>query len=316
MCREGEGPTCACDGETAPQGPPPPTLGCAWGSRAPSPFHAFAPRRLRRGLCDTSCAGLSPAGGCGAQAPFGWLEKGPVHSSAAVLDQKALPNLLPSSLMFWDYRWRAPGVSVLLRGWREVGWRMGGRGFGGPQNLARIWNVGLHAPHLGSRVYVRHAGIGWVSFGDGIWALHPSRLGWGFGDLHITVRIRRWGTACMLLGVGTRNPRLELRNRRWGPSHHPCGQDAGTLVLGLGPFYWGGDLGDICSGTLGHLHWRQDLGSSVQGLQHLRRAQRAANRGQWRQVVSVPSLLIGTVTGGWTQFPCACSSTITLEGSG
>ncbi|XP_039940507.1 SH2 domain-containing protein 5 isoform X2 [Hirundo rustica] len=105
----------------------------------------------------------------------------------------------------------------------------------------------------------------------------------------------------MLLAVGTWSPRLELRDSRWGPSHHPCSHGAGTIVLG--PFYWGRDLGDICTGTWGHLHWRQGLGSSVQGLQHLLRAQRAGNRGQWGQVVSVPSLLTGTVTGAGPWLP-------------
>lgn len=87
------------------------------------------------------------------------------------------------------------------------------------------------------------------------------------------------------------------------------------VVRRLEPLCWGWDRFTE-AGTWGHLHWRQDLGSSVQGLQHLPKAQRAGDRGQRGQVVSVPSLLAGTVTGGRIQAPRACCSPITQESSG
>lgn len=153
----------------------PPAWDAPGAAVPPPPFHAFAPRRLRRGLSDTSCAGLSPAKGCGAQAPFGWLEKGQAHSSVAALDQQASPNLLPSSQVFWDHPWRALGVSV-LHGQRKVGWRMGGGGCGGTPTPC--WSSGCGTAGTSLAVYIRHAEIAWVSFGDGIWTLHPSGLGW------------------------------------------------------------------------------------------------------------------------------------------
>lgn len=169
--------------------------------------------------------------------------------------------------------------------------------------LGVAWPAGSGMEHRRGRI--------WVSFGGGMWTLHPSRLGWGCGDPHITVGIRTWGTACMLLGVGTRDPRMELRNRRWGPSYHPWGQDAEILVLGsgrrdlclgVGVRLWGALRGTwahrgtlvlglryrdcfIGAGTRGHL--RRDLGTSAlaSGLAELRAGTAAPPQGSagWKQ---------------------------------
>lgn len=85
--------------------------------------------------------------------------------------------------------------------------------------------------------------------------------------------------------------------------------DAGTLMLGLGSGLgpvWGDTY--VRARTWGHLHWGQDLGTTIWGPRCLPGAQQAGNWGRWGQIVSVPFLLAGTVTGD--------SRTVTLGGFG
>lgn len=251
LCREGEGPA----------GTPPPSIRMRLGQPDPT---------SPSGVCAQTAAGgplshesLSLAEGCGAQVPLGWLEKGPAHSSAAALDQKALPNLLLSSLVFWDHPWRATGVSV-LRGRRELGRKAGGGGCGGTPKPCWSLGCGTARTSLGVQNVCSACRDCLVSCGDGMWALHPSRLGWGSGDPHIPVGIRTWGAACCL---------------KWGQDtlEWPQEQEIGTLTSPVGSGCWdpcvgvgtlllgsGSGCGEPCMApglTGGLLYWGRDLGT-------------------------------------------------------
>lgn len=90
-----------------------------------------------------------------------------------------------------------------LGGKQDGGWE--GEDVGGSQNLCGVQDMGLHASRLESTVYVQHAEIAWVSFGDGMWT-----------------------TESIMFGV-----------RIWGPSHHLRDQDMGDYLHAA----WSGAMG-------------------------------------------------------------------------
>ncbi|XP_027524585.1 uncharacterized protein LOC113959621 [Corapipo altera] len=79
-------------------------------------------------LRDTSCAGLSPAEGCEAQTPLGCLERGRAHPLVGALAEKASPNLLPPSLVFWGSPLKDSHGGLGMQGQREQGMQSWERG--------------------------------------------------------------------------------------------------------------------------------------------------------------------------------------------
>lgn len=162
LCREGEGPTCACDGQTAPQGPPrtlrmragqpdplPPSRVCGCGGAL---GHERRRSQPGRGLRGTSPLGV--AGERSGALLHGCSEPKSIPNSAALI-AGVLGSPLESSGGLGAAAW--PAGSGMEDG-RGTMW-------GDPKTLLEFGMWRLHAPYLGSRVYVRHAGTAWVSFG-------------------------------------------------------------------------------------------------------------------------------------------------------
>lgn len=234
----------------------------------------------------------------------------------------------------WDCMHLAWGPDCVLGAWGPLASRWGsGRGDAWVSFGAEMW--GPHASHLGSGFGDPH-----ITLGVRTWGLPAPCSGWGRGTLAWCSGAGH-GDPCIMLGVrmpGPLNGGRDMGTFALG-SGSGCGDPCMALGVTGGPLHGGCDMGTLagCSGwgrgdldagtlasgledhtlllglvwrdpgfgasTWGHLHWGQDLGTTVRGPQHLPGAQRAGNGGRWGQVVSVPFLLAGTVTRGQVRAP-------------
>lgn len=256
----------------------------------PDPRSPGLSPRLRRGLGAASCAGLSPAGGCGGRNPFGAPRRGRGRPSGAA--GKAAPDPLPP-----------PGV----RGPRHLA----GCGAACTSLLAcvyRAWGQGL-----GTCIVV----------GVRTWMLSPC-LGQGRGTLARCLGAHHWAPVTLLRvrtrgclrGVGTWGTLHRGRGWTWRRLRGAGGQDTGTLAwhlvshgaprpvlrMGLGCRSFASGLGLGLGDHLSEWVWQdpnqgEDLGTSASGSGlgdcSASRGSAAGSGGWWGQVASLRSLLAG-----------------------